>query len=73
VGAVVAVIRRPRLWPTALRQAFVMLRPGARDYMRFRMVTQYGGEGGKPTPDDMVQYLSWVRAERQRQSNFRAH
>lgn len=66
MGAVVAVARRPRLWLTALRQGVVMLRPGARDYFHFRMVTQYGGDGGKPTGDDTVQYLSWVRAERRR-------
>ncbi len=41
-----------------------MLRPGARDYFHFRMVTQYGGDGGRPTANDTVQYLEWVRAER---------
>lgn len=66
MGAIVEVIKRPLLWPTALRQAFVILRPGAKDYLHFRMVTQYGGDGGTPTGDDTVQYLSWVRAERRR-------
>ena len=66
VSGALAVLRHPRLWVTALRQAFVMVRPGAGDYMRFRMVTHYGGDGGKPTAPDMVQYLSWVKAERSR-------
>lgn len=64
--AVISVIRRPLLWPTALRQAFVILRPGAKDYLHFRMVTQYGGENPKPTGEDTVQYLEWVRAEKKR-------
>lgn len=66
VSGALAVLRRPGLWLTGIRQAFVMVRPGARDYFHFRMVTQYGGDGGKPTPDDLVQYLSWVKAERSR-------
>lgn len=66
VNSVISVIRRPLLWPTALHQAFVMLRPGARDYLHFRMVTQYGGSGGSPAGDDTVQYLEWVKAERRR-------
>ena len=60
------VLRRPLLWPTAIHQGFVMLRPGAKDYLHFRMVTQYGGDGGAPQGDDFVQYLEWVRAERRR-------
>jgi hypothetical protein len=63
-----SVLARPRLWPIALRQGFVLMRPGARDYLRFRMVTQYGGDGGAPTSDDVVQYLEWCRAERRRRS-----
>lgn len=66
VAGFVAVLRRPSLWLTGLRQAGVMVRPGARDYFHFRMVTQYGGDGAKATPEDLVQYLSWVKAERAR-------
>ncbi|MDP1793035.1 MAG: hypothetical protein Q8K63_02760 [Acidimicrobiales bacterium] len=66
VGSALAVLRRPDLWLTGVRQAFVMLRPGVKDYMHFRMVTQYGGDGGKPTASDLVQYLSWVKSERSR-------
>lgn len=61
-----AVLRRPGLWPTAVRQAAVMVRPGGRAYFRFRMVTQYGGDGARPGGADTVQYLEWVRAERRR-------
>lgn len=66
MGTVVAVMKRPLLWPTAVRQALVILRPGARGYLHFRMVTQYGGDGATPTGADTVQYLEWVRAERRR-------
>jgi hypothetical protein len=64
VGAVAA---RPRLWPTALRQArrLVPSRWWARapfvpvpdrDYLRFRLTTQYG---------DVVSYLAWCAQMRQ--------
>ena len=54
--AAVAVLRRPRLWPTALRQAFRLARPGwwrrppflplpDPDYVRFRLQTAYGAHG----------------------------
>ena len=62
----IALLKKPLLWPTALRQGFVLVRPGAKDYFHFRMVTQYGGDGGRPQGNDMVQYLEWVRAERRR-------
>ncbi|MBA2609666.1 MAG: hypothetical protein H0U92_12050 [Actinobacteria bacterium] len=63
-----ALIRRPDLWWAAARQGFVLLRPGrrARGYLHFRLVTQYGGDGCRPTGDDFVQYIEWCRAERRR-------
>ena len=63
-----AVVRRPSLWWTGARQAYVLLRPGrqAQGYLHFRLVTQYGGDGGLATVDDLVQYLMWCRDERRR-------
>jgi hypothetical protein len=71
VRAAVAVLRRPGLWPTALRQMLRLARPGwwrrapflplpDRDYVRFRMQTAYGSDG-TPEPEDLVAYLKWCR------------
>jgi hypothetical protein len=56
------------LWWTGARQAIVLLRPGrgARGYLHFRLVTQYGSDGAVASGDDLVQYLEWCRAERRR-------
>ena len=77
-GAVVrlvgAVLRRPDLWPTALRQwqrttpkswwrraPFLPVpRP---DYVRFRLVTQYGDENAPIAPPDVIDYLSWCKQQ----------
>jgi hypothetical protein len=72
--ATVRVAARPRLWPTAVHQAFVLARPGwwkaapflplpDPEYLRFRMETQ---DGAHPDPDpaDVVQYLEWCRTVR---------
>jgi hypothetical protein len=70
--SVVLVLARPRLWPTAVRQAGRLARPGwwrrppflpvpDRDYLRFRLETQYGD--AEPDPHDLVTYLEWCRAE----------
>lgn len=69
-----AVIRRPHLWPTAIGQMWRLRRrrwwrrppflpvPDS-DYWRFRMITQYGGDGtGPASADDVVAYLEWVRS-----------
>ena len=67
-----AIAARPSLWRTALRQLFRLARPGwwrrwpplptpDPAYAHFRMVTQYGGDGGSPTSEDVVQYLVWCR------------
>jgi hypothetical protein len=75
--AVLAVLARPRLWPTALRQwrrlapagwwrrwPFLPVPP--REYVRFRLITQYGEDGHAPTPEDVVNYLTWCRSLPQR-------
>jgi hypothetical protein len=71
-----AVIVRPHLWPTAVRQmarlapkrwwARAPFLPVPRaDYLEFRLVTQYGGGHGVPgapvRPADVVDYLEWCR------------
>jgi hypothetical protein len=70
------VMKRPDLWVTALRQArllaprgwwrrapFLPLPDG--DYLHFRMVTMYGGDGrdsdGAVEPRDVVAWLEWCK------------
>jgi hypothetical protein len=74
LGVVWAVVRRPDLWVTAVRSALRLAPPGwwrrsprlplpSADYLRFRMVTAYGGDGTHPPdPQDLVAYLEWCRA-----------
>lgn len=79
VATLLAVVTRLDLWTTALRQLKVLARPGwwrrapflpvpDRDYLRFRMVTAYGGDGtgglAAATPDDVIAYLEWCRTMR---------
>jgi hypothetical protein len=67
-----AVAGRPRLWPTAIRQMrrtaptrwwarppFLPL--PSRDYLEFRLVTQYGETSRSPVAADVVDYLAWCR------------
>jgi len=73
-GAFVVLLRHPDLWRTALRQLRVLARPGwwrrapflpvpDPEYLRFRLVTAYGGDGtARPDPSDLVAYLRWCRA-----------
>ena len=67
-----AVFPRPRLWATALRVAARTARRGwwrrppflpvpSAEYVRFRMLTNYGDPGAVPTTDDITRYLSWCR------------
>jgi hypothetical protein len=67
-----AVVRRPSLWPTAIRQLRRSARRGwwrrppflplpSADYIRFRLLTQYGDTAATPTADDVVAYLQWSR------------
>jgi len=73
LAVVKAVGPRPRLWLTTVRVAgrtaraewwrkppFVPL-PTA-DYVRFRMLTNYGDPAAVPTTADIVHYLAWCRA-----------
>ncbi len=72
IRAALAIVRHPSLWTTALRQArrtapsgwwrrrpFLPLPSG--DYLRFRMLTQYGDADHAPDPGDVVAYLRWCR------------
>jgi hypothetical protein len=74
-GAVVAVLRRPDLWSTGVRQSLRLAEPGwwrrpphlpvpSGAYLRFRMVTAYGGAGSveDATGRDLVTYLEWCKA-----------
>lgn len=66
-----AVVRRPWLWPTALRQAGRAAPPGwwrrapflplpDREYLAWRLETQYGTNGA-PEAGDVVAFLEWCR------------
>ncbi len=72
VGAAGAVLVRPSLWFTALRQLFVLARPGwwrrrpflpvpDEAYLRFRLQTAYGDPTRQPDPADVITYLHWCR------------
>jgi hypothetical protein len=68
-----AVVGRPGLWVTAVRQVRRLARPRwwrrppflplpDAAYVRFRLITQYGGTGDRaPVPADVLNYLSWCR------------
>lgn len=75
-GAVAAVLRRPSLWPTAVRQVVALARPGwwrrapflpgpDPAYLAFRLQTMYGDPHHRPAPADLVAYLKWCRGYRQ--------
>jgi hypothetical protein len=66
------VIVRPRFWVVAIRLARRMVpsrwwarRPflpvPTRDYVKFRLETQYGGSSPQPNLPDVLKYLQWVR------------
>jgi hypothetical protein len=70
--ATVAVLARPVLWGTAVRQVWVMAVPGwwrsapylplpDAAYLRFRLQTAYGDPDRDPSPADVVTYLHWCR------------
>ena len=74
LAAASALVRRPDLWSTAFRQVRVLARPDwwkrapflpipDREYLRFRLVTAYGGDGtAAPEADDLIAYLHWCKA-----------
>ena len=69
----VAVARRPRLWPTAVRAALDLAPAGwwrhspflplpDPGWLRFRLTTAYGGDGSGPIVGrDLVDWLEWRR------------
>ena len=71
---VTAVLSHPSLWRTAVRQVKLLAPTGwwrrppflpvpDAAYLRFRMVTAYGGDGARAAePDDLLTYLRWCRA-----------
>ena len=72
-SAIVAVVVRPGLWITAVRQVFVLAPPGwwhrwpflplpDRGYLAFRLQTAYGSSDAPLQPHDVVTYLHWCRA-----------
>ena len=71
--SIAAVAAHPSLWATAMKQAVRLAEPGwwrrppflptpDRDYMRFRLETQYGDATHVAEGDDLVAYLRWCRA-----------
>jgi hypothetical protein len=73
--AAAAVAAHPRLWLTACRQyraalprrwwghrPFLPLPP--RDYVRFRLQTQYGSANHRIEAVDVLNYLSWCKTNR---------
>jgi hypothetical protein len=72
VAVVLAIARRPSLWPTAIRQGLRLvpsrwwtqapyLPLPSRSYLEFRTVTQYGDSSHRPEPEDVLNYLRWCR------------
>jgi hypothetical protein len=70
-----AVLRRPRFWPTAVIQVVALARPGwwrrwppvpqpAESYLRFRLETAYGNAEAEVVASDVVEYLAWCREAR---------
>jgi hypothetical protein len=69
-----AVLRRPRLWPVAVRQWRRTTPPGwwrrrphlpvpPREYVEFRLLTHYGDSKARVEPADVVNYLAWCRTQ----------
>ncbi|MFN8017899.1 MAG: hypothetical protein U0P45_07225 [Acidimicrobiales bacterium] len=74
-SAAKAVLVRPSLWGVAVVQLFRLAQPGwwrrapflpvpDRDYLAFRLETQYGSDP-HPEAHDVVTYLHWCRTFRQ--------
>jgi hypothetical protein len=72
---VAAVAARPSLWGMGLRQwrrttprgwwrhrPFLPVPSG--EYLHFRLVTQYGRADAPVPPEDVLNYLSWCKAQR---------
>jgi hypothetical protein len=52
---------RPWLWWEAARQAVLLVRPGGRAWLRFRLTTAYGSQRAQPDPADVLAWLQWAR------------
>lgn len=72
IRVALAVARHPRLWPIAIRQAWRTAPSGwwkrwpfapvpRGEYLRFRLLTQYGKADAAPSPADVIAYLEWCR------------
>ena len=73
IAAVMSVLVRPRLWWVSVRQLHRLAPRGwwrrapflpipDADYLRFRMITAYGGSGEvRLVPADVVADLTWCR------------
>jgi hypothetical protein len=70
-----AVATHPTLWPVAIRQwrrttprGWWRRRPylpvPSREYLRFRLLTQYGDSEASVSSADVVNYLAWCRTQR---------
>jgi hypothetical protein len=71
---VVAVLTHPTLWAVAVRTWWRTTPPRwwasapflpvpSREYLRFRLVTQYGRNDADISPDDVLNYLAWCRRQ----------
>lgn len=71
--AAAAVGARPGLWLTAVRQLRRTVPPGwwkrqpflpvpSGEYLRFRLLTQYGDAAHAWEPADVVRYLYWCKS-----------
>jgi hypothetical protein len=74
VAVVVAVVLRPALWGVALRVWWrttptrwwaraPFLPVPSREYLRFRLVTQYGRNDAYIAPEDVLNYLAWCKRQ----------
>ena len=74
-GALSALARRPRLWPTAWAEMRALVRPRwwakwpllplpSPGYLRFRLEAMYGPPGAKVSATELVGYLEWCRSMR---------
>lgn len=76
-SVITAVLARPWLWPTALLQLLrlaptgwwrrwpVLPKPDP-EWVRFRLVTQYGDPDHAASAADVVAWLEWCRTQRRR-------
>ena len=84
IDVVLAVLAHPGLWATAVRQwrrttphGWWRRRPflpvPTREYLQFRMVTQYGTVDHPMTAGDVLNYLTWCQDQERRRRPSRDH